>query len=169
MARRFVFRLETVLRLRRQALEKCQRVVADRLRHIAEEQAVIATCQRRKAEQVAELRTVRSLGVLNVAAVCRHQEHMIHLEQTIVSAEQRIAEHEDHLRKEREELVQASVAVKAIERLKERRYARYLEEVRRAERLEQDELATQLYLRQRAEATRGERFAASSAMAVAER
>lgn len=148
MARRFIFRLETVLRLRRQALEECQRVVADRLRRIAEERALIASCRRRIGAEAEQSRLVRCKASLNVVAVRRHQDHVMYLEQTIEAAQQRIQEHEEHLRRERAELAKASVAVKAIERLKERRYARYLEEVKRAERLEQDELTTQMYLRQ---------------------
>lgn len=149
MASRFQFRLETVLRLRRRRFEERERVVAARLRLMEEERMRIATAERAIAEAADKSRALQAAGPLDVASIRRQRGHMQVQHGLIGEAMQRLAEHEAQLARERAAMIEAHVALKAIEKLKERRYARYLEEVKRAETAEQNEAAINRYRRGR--------------------
>lgn len=151
MARGFVFKLEPVLRLRRRALEDAQRVVATRLRAIAQERSAIDSAEARIAEQCGASRSIQATGVLDVPAVRGHRTLTRFLRTCIAESEARIAAHEGELAKERAAMVEASVAVKSLEKLEQRRRERYEQEQRRREAAESDEIALQLHRRVRNE------------------
>jgi flagellar FliJ protein len=152
MAAKFTFRLETVLRLRRRAFEEAQRVVAERLRAIAGERSIIAAARASWEDHRTQSRTVQGAERLDVAAVRSYRTHMLFLNRRVADCEARIRRHETQLETERAAMVAAQVAVKAIEKLKERRFNRYLDEVNRRENAELGECALQAHRRQDAEA-----------------
>jgi flagellar FliJ protein len=117
------------------------------MRKIADEQATIESCRAQMQGEVRQSRRMQSPGMLDVGVVRRHRVRITCLEDAIAAAQRRIDEHEAQLEQERSELAKASVALKAIEQLKERRYNRYMEEANRADRREQDEFAAQMYVR----------------------
>ena len=147
MAKRFTFRLETVLRLRRRTFEEAQRVVATRLRAVGREQAMVEATGVQVREQTAQRRSVQTARRLDVGAVRGHRAYVMFLHRRIGEGEQRIRQHEEKLESERAAMIQASVAVKALEKLKERRRARHLEEVKRQEAAEHNEIALQMHRR----------------------
>ena len=147
MAKRFTFRLETVLRLRQRAFEEAQRVVATRLRAIGRERSMIEAARVQISEQVAQSRAVQSADRLDVGSVCRHRAYVMFLSRGIAECTERMRQHEKELAAERKAMIDASVAVKAIEKLKERRLARHLAELNRQETAEQNEFAIQMHRR----------------------
>jgi flagellar export protein FliJ len=149
VAGRFQFRLETVLRLRRRQFEERERVVAARLRLMEQERGRIAEAERAIAEAADQSRTLQAAGSLDVASIRQQRGHMLVQHGLIREATQRLADHEAHLARERAAMIEAHVALKAIEKLKERRYARYLEEVKRVETAEQNEAAIERHRRGR--------------------
>ena len=147
MAQKFKFRLETVRRVRQLEFEEKQRVVADRLRRIGSEQAIIAALEQERASMNEETRRLLSGGHVNVGGVSRYRVRVGYLRNQILDAENRISEHERALVMERAAMVKASVAVKAIEKLKERQLAAYELQLKRLETVEQDETAQQMHRR----------------------
>lgn len=147
MAQKFKFRLETVRRVRQLEFEEKQRVVADRLRRIGSEKAIIAALTQERASMNEETRRLLSGGQVNVGGVSRYRARVGYLRNQILDAENRISEHERALALERAVMVKASVAVKAIEKLKERQRAAYELQLKRVETVEQDETAQQMHQR----------------------
>ncbi len=148
MAGKFKFRLETLLRVRQRAFEAAQQVVAERLRTIERERQMLAAAQAQIDDQVALSRAARSAGQLDVGALTGHRLHVRFLQRRLMECGQRVAAHERELARERAAMVEASVAVKALEKLKERQAARHAAEISRQEAAEQAELALQIHRRQ---------------------
>ncbi|GJM25487.1 MAG: hypothetical protein DHS20C16_19020 [Phycisphaerae bacterium] len=147
MAQKFKFRLETVRRVRQLDFEDKQRIVAERLRRIGSEQAIIAALEVERTSMNDETKRLLSGGHVNVDGVSRYRIRVGYLRDQILDAENRILEHEKTLAVERAAMVKASVAVKAIEKLKERKLAAYELQLKRLEMVEQDETAQQMHLR----------------------
>lgn len=146
MAARFVFRLETVLRVRERAFEERQRVVAARIGAIAREKALQAAAQAQIDEHMTAARLLQQ-GRIDVRAVCGNRAHLVLLRRHVAECNVRIAAHERELARERAEMVAARVQVRALEKLKERRAARFVETQQRREAGEQAELALQIHRR----------------------
>lgn len=147
MAGPFVFRLEAVRRLRQRAFEEAQRVVANRLRAIGRERAMIEAARAQTREQLDASRVVLAGGVLDLTAVRGYRAVAMLLARRIAESEGRVGEHERALAAERAAMVRASVAVKALEKLKERRRMRFDEDVRRREGAEESEMAIGMHRR----------------------
>ncbi len=147
MAQQFKFRLETVRRVRQLDFEARQRVVAERLRKIGSEKAIIAALKRERKSMNDETKRLLSGGQVNVDGVSRYRLGVGYLRDQILDAENRIASHEKELATERAAMVKASVEVKAIEKLKERQLAAHELQLKRLESAEQDETAQQLFHR----------------------
>jgi len=150
MAQRFVFRLETVLRLRQRAFEEKQRVVARRLQAIGREQVLQAAAELQVAEHIAESRELQLGGRVDVPAVQRNRAHLNLLQRRIADCARRIADHGRELERERGEMVAARVRVRALEKLRERRRTRFVEAADRNEAAEQAELALGVFRRKTA-------------------
>ncbi len=148
MPGKFVFRLETVLRLRRHKLEEKQIVVAKRLQAIAQERANIEAAREQCSIGVGQSRDVQRSGRLDVPTIRAYRHHMVFLHQYVHECERRIRDHEEKLKSERGEMIKAQVACKAIEKLKERRKERHDKEVNRLEMAEQGEFSLQMHRRQ---------------------
>jgi flagellar export protein FliJ len=147
MAAKFVFRLESVLRLRQRAFEDQQRIVAVRLRAIGREQALQSAAQAQLDEHVTASRTLQRGGRIDVPAVRTNRAHLNLLHRHIADCTRRITVHERELARERADMVAARVQVRALEKLKERRAARHAETVGRQEAADQAELALQVHRR----------------------
>ncbi|HRX84738.1 MAG TPA: hypothetical protein P5572_06920 [Phycisphaerae bacterium] len=147
MAAQFVFRLETVLRVRQRTFEQKQRIVAERLAAISRERALRSTAQGQIDEHVALSRALQQ-GLIDVRAVQGNRSHLLLLHRRIAECDQRVAAHERELARERADMVAARVQVRALEKLKERRAARFTEAQQRQEAGEQAELALQMHRRE---------------------
>lgn len=153
MSRGFTFRLETVLRVRREAFEERQRVVAVRLRGLQAEQHRAADLEGRIALALEESRLAQAGGVVDLQQVRGLRVFVFSLRQQLEQVNFAIKRQEEHLRKERAAMIEASVALKAIEKLRERRLERYLQDEQRREAAEAGELAIQGFLRRRGAAS----------------
>ncbi len=149
MPRGFVFRLETVLRMRRRAFDEKQRTVARRLREIRRRESMIAAIFEQVSAQAAAARVEQNKELLDVALIRGHRSHGTFLLGRIEQLREETRRHEALLQQEREEMVKASVAFKAIEKLRERRLARYHEEQSRRDQKEQNEIAIEMHRRRR--------------------
>ena len=131
--------------MRQIEFEGRQRIVADRLRKIGGEQAIIAALGRELASMNDETKRLLSGGQVNIDGVCRYRIRSQYLREQVGHAQGRVFEHERELAAERAAMTQASVAAKAIEKLKERRYAAHRLQLKQLETVEQDETALQIH------------------------
>ncbi len=149
MAKRFVFKLETLLKLRQQREERQKRVVAERLREIARVRDELDALDRRIAEQIDAMRSEAGRLRIDVQGLARNRHWLSHLQRGRLESEGRLHALEARLAQERAVLAGASRDKKVIEKLKERQRDRYNRELDRREVNEANELGTLRYLRQR--------------------
>jgi flagellar export protein FliJ len=97
-----------------------------------------------RAKHEARQKLVGRVDLREVGEVTRYSQHVMVRGQDIV---QQLAGQERAVQEARQRLMEARRQRKALERLYERQYAQWLHEARRAERRQQDELATQRYIR----------------------
>ncbi len=150
MAKRFRFNLETVLKIRQQREDAAKRVVAARLRQIAEVEGEIAGLQTQIRLEIDAFRRSHAQGRIDVTRITRHRHWLIQLDQGVLIARHRMSELQQELARERAVLTEARKQVRVLEKLKERRYQRYRKELARAEARENDEIGNVLHMRQRA-------------------
>src|SRR5262245_6943678 len=142
MPARFVFRFETLLRLRKQREDERKRQVAARLRQIAE-------IRRRRNELLGaiDLQTRTLRATLRDSAVdvdqLRWSRHWLsHLRRGVLEAEAEISTHRGHLAQERADLLAARKDKEVLSRLREKRKDSWLAEESRRERIESDDMNT---------------------------
>jgi len=146
VAKRFRFRLETVLKLREQREQAHKRIVADRLRQIARAEARAQRLRDQIAAEVQAARQARRAGILEVTAIARHRHWLGRLQRGLLETEADLRTLRAKLAQERTELAEASKQAKIMAKLKERQQQRYAYELARQERLEADEIATMRFV-----------------------
>jgi flagellar biosynthesis chaperone FliJ len=145
---KFVFRLDAVRKVRQRAFEEKQRIVAERRRAIAAEQARAAALRAEIQSENETGRREQASGPLDIPQICRARLRVQFLRRQIAESEARTRLLEQELVRERAEMLAANVAVKALDKLKERRLQRFNQEQERLAAAEQGELALQLHRRQ---------------------
>jgi len=154
MAKRFEFRLEALLKIRKQAEDACKRAVADRLRSIGVVQGEIAVLQDQIRSEIGAFRRTHAVGRLDVTQVMRHRHWLIHLHQGALMGHARLAELQRRLQEDRAALAETRKRVRILEKLKERQYERYRRDLDRAEVRQNDEIGNILYVREKVLGTR---------------
>jgi len=139
--KRFRFRLETVLSIRRQREDQQKRVVAARLRQLGALRRQAQTLDIQISREVEAARDMLHPGPLEAQRVARHRFWLGHLRRLGHDTEQRIAEADGALAGERQVLSQRATERKVLEKLREILEARHRAETARGERAEADELA----------------------------
>jgi flagellar FliJ protein len=142
MAKRFVFRLETLLKLRRQREDRQKRIVAERLRQISRVRSEIELLDRRIAEQIRAMRADANRPSLDVQNLARDRHWLSHLQRGRLEADGHLRLLEARLAQERAVLAHAAREKKVMEKLRERQQTRYLRELECREQAELDELGT---------------------------
>jgi len=140
MAKRFRFRLETLLRIRRHHEDLARQQVARRLGEVAEADRRIARLQEQIAEHVRALRAGPMVGPLDVAALTRSRFWLTHLRHGMWQTAGQRRELSGQLDADRTALQEAHRQTRVIESLRERRKRQYDYEVARTERIENDEI-----------------------------
>jgi flagellar protein FliJ len=140
MGKRYTFRLEPLLKLRRQREDEKKRAVAARLVQIG------ALEQRRQAllgeirDQAQLMRTWLSGGSLELNDVRLGRHWLLRLQRGVLETEALMSTQRALLAQERAELTEARKNTKVLERLKERRRAAYLAMLNRREQADLDDL-----------------------------
>lgn len=148
MAKRFVFRLEPVLTVRKHHEQQQQRVVAELERSMQEGLAYQGELHQWSADASAAARSMRQQSRLDVAAALQEQRFQWSLERRLDAGAARVANVQRDLQAARSELAGRAAQRKAIEKLKKRRLEAHETETDRQDRVAEDEMATQMYLRQ---------------------
>ena len=147
MAKRYTFRLATVLRLREMAEDECRRQVAVRLRDIAQAESDGQRLVEQFEWEVSRSRDDQQKGAMDVLTVRRRRAYMGYLQRRQRECAARVAGLRQQLAQEQAALAHAAKEVKVLEKLRERQAARHAEIERRAERAAEDEVAQSLTFR----------------------
>lgn len=150
MAKRFVFRLETLLKIRRQREDRQKRVVAERLRQISRIQGEIASFERQIGRQIDAMRVDASGSSLDVQNLVRNRHWLSHLQRGRLEADGHLRLLEARLAQERAVLANAAKEKKILEKLKEHQQTRYAKELDYREQAASDELSTVRFVFNRA-------------------
>jgi flagellar FliJ protein len=149
MAKQFQFRFETMLKLRRRREDEHKRIVADRLRQIAQVREQIASQEEQIQQQTDVIRGHTAAGTIDLQQVMRNRHWLGHLHKGILEAQARIRFLEARLSQERVHLAEAAKQRRVLEKLKERQQERYLQDQNRRATRELDEMATVRFVYER--------------------
>jgi len=154
VARRFQFRLETLLRVREIREREAKRKVGAKQAEIAR----VDRLNRLTAEEVSRrqevLREHQRQAVLTPHALVCERAWIAYLRRTIVERQAFRAGLVTELQTLQDELRRARMQKRIIEKLRERRWEEYVKDRKRREQAESDELARQLLVFDRASAAR---------------
>ena len=146
MAKRFRFRFGTMLKIRKQREDEQKRVVAERLRQIAQVRDQREALQRQIRDEIDAIRTGQDRGAIDIQQVMRHRHWLGHLHKGVLEAEARQRFLEARLSQERAVLAEAVKQRRILEKLRERQWLRYQKEEERRDVRESDELSTVRYV-----------------------
>ena len=162
MAKRFRFRLEPLLTLRKRREDQQQRVVAQRLAQLQRSRELLRDLHRRVDDTVVWARQDRRREQLDVGSALQEQRWRWHLQRRIVQQREEIEDIQTGVHEERAELARRSKDRKAIQKLRERQQAEHLANQARQERMEMDEFASQMHQRTRSNRCRPSSAAVST-------
>lgn len=149
MAKRFQFRLEVVRKLRERARDEQRRLVAGAINAVTRAERRIELLSDQLRESVEMARGQRLTERLDVAALRGQQFYQSWLHGRLLESDAALAEKKAELDADRIRLGEASAKLKAIEKLRERRWKRHLVQVRREEQAFNDEAASRIATDQR--------------------
>ena len=152
MARRFVFSLQTVLELRAMREQQQRRRFAQALAVVARiERQIVALRQRRLLEQ-RSLAEDQAAGRGDAASWLRRRAWIAQLARQIERLEVQRHEAAERVEQQRRIWQQKRNELRALQQLRDRRYASWRKERLKREQGRLDELAQQLHLRRRVQA-----------------
>ena len=143
----FVFKLDALLELRRQAEKERQRAVAQVQQEVSALRRQIQQTQVAIAQQNRALVADKLVGRLDMAYIAYEKRFVGNLHMLMVQTLQKLATVEKKLLAARAQLLETTKARKVIEKLREKQQARWQQEEDRRENLALDELGTQVALR----------------------
>jgi len=140
MAKRFVWRLETVLKSKHRAEEQQQQVLAQALSKLAKEQSEKARIDELQAKCRQDLKQFQS-GRLNVSDLAQINIYLGRLDQQCQQVEAQIELAQKGVDQAREKLAQAVRERQVLENLKAQDYQAFKKEERKRDQALMDELA----------------------------
>lgn len=149
MAKKYTFRLQTVLRLRKTTEDECRRRVAVCLREIALAESDVRRLDEQFGWEVSRSRDDQQSSEMDVTIVRQRRSYMGYLQRRHYEIEEHIRVLRKKLQENQGALAHASKEVKALEKLRDRQWDRQRELERRAEQAEEDEIGQQMFMRQR--------------------
>jgi len=140
MAKRFQFRVEAVLKMRRQAERLAMRKMADAQRKVADIENSVRDLQRRLAEQDELVRRGVLTGTVDVTYMSLYRRHVMALHRRIIGLGHELREAMLDLARQRAKATEAIKQRKVLSTLKDKMRTRYLEGLQRAEQHETDDM-----------------------------
>ncbi len=145
MAKRFVFSLETLLRVRQLREREAKRKVAVQRAEIARVEQLMAQTMDAVTRQQHELLDGQRRTRLDPLTLQRGRAWIAALRRLLADHHARRAELQDQLRQRQVELRAARTQARIVEKLRERRWDEYVHERDRRAQAAADELAQQLH------------------------
>ncbi|HSW46292.1 MAG TPA: flagellar export protein FliJ [Phycisphaerae bacterium] len=146
MARRFTFRFETMLKIRRQREDEHKRIVAARLREIRRVRDQLVSLDRQIHDELASIRMGQEPGMIDMQQIVRHRHWLGRLHKAVLDGQARLGFLEAKLVQERALLAEAAKQRRMLDKLKERQYQRFLAEQNRLETREADDMTAVRYV-----------------------
>lgn len=146
MAKRFIFRYETLLKIRRQREDQHKRIVAERVRQIVAARERLSALKGQITGEEAAIRAGQEPGTVDMQQIMRHRHWLGHLHRNVLETEGAIRLLEGRLAQERAALAEVVKQRKILDKLKERRLERHLQEEQRRETNAADDLTTVRYV-----------------------
>ncbi len=145
--KKFKFRLQNLLQLRRQQEDQKKQAVGALLAQIHEQQRQsleMAAAIRKEGEK---LKRQYQEGKVDLNWVGHYRLYVTHLQNAINERIKNVAQIQVKLNAARQELVEAAKQTKVLEKLREKQKQRYDKQIRRREGQQQDEISASGYLR----------------------
>lgn len=146
MGRRFIFRFDTMLKIRQQREDEKKRVVAARLREISGVQDQIRSIESQREHEVRAMRATQMSGRIDLQQAIRRRHWLGHLHKRRLEADAHRRVLEARLAQERAVLAEAAKDRRILEKLKERQWEHYRSQQERIELKSADEMATLRYV-----------------------
>lgn len=147
MAAMFRFRLETVLKVRKQEQETHRRAVAEAVRAVGQAEERISRLSQELRSTFEQRREAQQAACIDVSSLRGHQIYQGWLQRRILESGVELGERERLLAEQRARLADASKRLKVIEKLRERQWTKHQVKLRREEQAGQDETAAQIHMR----------------------
>ncbi len=144
MAKRFQFRLQTLLDVRKMREQEAQRAVAAKRAEIVRVDQLNEQTFAEIAIHQDALRTAQAQGAIDPVGLARGRAWIAHLRNSIARRQQEKGVLLEQLRELQDRLRDARTQTRIIEKLREKRWDAYRKDRDKRERLELDELAQQL-------------------------
>jgi len=145
MAKRFRFKLEAVRKLRERERDVQRRKVAEAVRAVTVAERCVSSLNDSLRGTMVDGRDVLSSGQLDLGLVRSQRFYQSWLHGTILESNTELSKRERELAVERAELGRVNARYKSLEKLKERKWQRHLQDVSKEERAMFDEIAVQRY------------------------
>jgi len=141
---KFVFKLEGVLRQRKHAEQDKQRELAVKQKQFVELQQTLSGLQQSMQSANEDVRRNHLVGRLNLEFLAAHRRFLVGMQRQAVVTMQKLALALRAVDEARMELTEAAKQRKVIEKLREKQFARWREELAKREQAEMDEIGMQL-------------------------
>lgn len=147
MAERFTFRLDVVERLRRKERDELRRAVAQKIAIVEAASATLHHADHELRDELEQMRNAQNVQDIDVAAMRTHRYYISQLHRSILTAQADLAARSDELKIEQEKLAQSSARLRAIERLREKRWLEHVQQLRRIDQIVSDGLSIAGFVR----------------------
>ncbi len=145
--KKFTFRLEPVLKLRRVEEDKKKRAVGVLLTEISRQQQAALDMANAITRQGVSLKSQFECGKVDVDWIAYYQGYVANMQQSISEKIAEVGRIQEKLAFARADLAEAAKQTKILEKLKEKQQNRFKEEIRKQETAELDEMANNNYHR----------------------
>lgn len=148
-AKKFVFRLQSVLEVKLRKEDEEKKKLADLIAWQREEEQILVDLQAKEAETRARLKNAQATGQwLEIDELKRISFFLKKVAKDIEAQKQKLIEIAQMIEAQRDALLEAVKERKTLEKLKERHHEEWLAEIEEEERKLLDELATLKYARE---------------------
>jgi flagellar FliJ protein len=144
VAKRFRFRLETVLRVRKLREREARRKLAVEYEKVARLDALITQTREEIENQMSALRLAQQTATLDPAAIVRGHAWSHHLQRMLLQQQELRSKAQQKVEQALGVLREARRASRAIEKLREKQWETYVAERDKQDQAEIEELAQQL-------------------------
>jgi len=145
--KKFEFRLEPVLRLKKQVEDEKKRVVGELMAEINAQQQQALEINQTIIQQGNILKQKLAGGEVDTGWIAYYQRYVTDMRGEIARKIQTVTEIQKKLHLARRALAEAAKETKMLEKLKEKQYNQYMAFLDKLEKKELDEIGSQMYIR----------------------
>ena len=145
--KRFQFRLQPLLKLRKMQEDQKRRIVGMLLAEINEQQQQALEMAGAVEEQGRLLKKQRAEGSVDLEWFASYRSYVMHMQRAINERIEKVTQIQKQLVGARRELAEAAKQTRILDKLKEKRKTRYDRELAKSEIRDQDEISTNMFLR----------------------